>query len=164
MAWGLYFRSSMTRVLFGLVGPMARGIFVVTLLLLGADLARAEVPTVIRVVLHDRGPTDPGATYVDISVRGTVAPIRLVRRVAGTCAVVPSANPAELLVSVECTVSNESVRFIVAHVDDEVVVRRSVASSGATPDAGGDMGVDAGEEMPVIARATLRPGSEVRVE
>jgi hypothetical protein len=92
-------------------------------------------------------------TFVDISVRGTEAPIRLVRRVEGSCAVQPDGDGGAALVRVECA-SAPSVRFEIARERNEIVVRRE-------SEAGADAGAVG---FQVIARAVVPAGADVRVE
>jgi hypothetical protein len=122
--------------------------------LLVAASAFASHDATVHVVLHPHATDGAAATFVDIDVHGTEVPIRLVRRVDGTCSVNPAAPPdAAVFVRVTCDAPEGAVTFEVARDGDALVVRRSAPASG-----------DASANGPqVIARAALAPGSTVRV-
>lgn len=128
--------------------PFLRGAFALGVFVLAARDAGATDPAMVRVLLHRRGDDATPVTYVDIAVQGTEAPIRLLRRVEGTCAV-STTDPAPVLVRVEC---GPDVRFEVARVRGEVVVRRSAPAESDAGDPSGWM---------VIARAVLPPNTDV---
>jgi hypothetical protein len=135
---------------FTALGPLFRGSLALLTLVLAAGPAAAVDPATVRVRLHHRGDDVSPVTFVDIAVQGTDAPIRLMRRIEGTCALRREAV-APVLVRVECS---PSVQFEVARNRDEVVVRRTVAPEAVARGSDGWM---------VIARAVLPPHTDVHV-
>lgn len=141
---------SLARCSFEILAPFVRGLFAIGVLTLAAASAHATEPAMVRVRLHTREEAHASVTFVDIAVQGTEAPIRLLRRVEGSCAVA-SVDVAPALVRVECA---SSLRFEVAHERGEIVVRR-------TAPADSDASVDG---MIIIARAVLPPHTAVLLE
>lgn len=117
------------------------------LVLVARDVAATD-PAAVRVHLHRRGDDASVVTYVDIAVQGAETPIRVIRRVDGTCTVF-AVDSSPSLVRIDC---GPAVRFEVVHARMEVIVRRT-----APPDS------DAGdpEGWMVIARARLARNTAV---
>ena len=135
-----------------------------------ARAAHATEPVSVRAVLHPRrtaGDAGVGSVYVDITVEGTSAPIRLVRHVAGTCTVVPDGHPEGVFLRVECTTAAAApVLFEVARDGAELVVRRTMPPSDSDSEApAAPPAADASVAAPlvVIARSVLPPRAVVRV-
>ena len=152
MARTMKWRPGMKRSLWGSCQVLVQGVIAALVLVLAGRLAHATDPARVHVILHTRGDAGIPVTFVDISVIGTSAPIRLIRRIEGTCSLENADDPRAALVRVNCA-SATPVRFEVARDRDEIVVRRA---ADATPDAG--------STTEVIARAVVARGADVRVE
>jgi hypothetical protein len=133
------------------LGFVLRALFVIATLVFAARTAHADEPARVRVRLHARPRSDAGATYVEINVAGTEAPIRLVRRVPGACIVDAAANESSL-VRVSC---DGDVRFEVRRESDAVLVRRSVIDTEQT---------DASDGWIVIARAAIARNVALQID
>ncbi len=131
-----------------IASPFVRGTLALAVLVLAARDARATDPAIVRVQLHRRGDDAAPVTYVDIAVQGTEAPIRLLRRVEGTCTL--SAEPYPALVRIDC---GPDIRFDVSRLRSEVIVRRTAPPDSDAGDANGWM---------IIARAVLPPNTDVQ--
>ena len=107
------------------VATMLRLTLAITTFLLAARTAHADDPAHVRVRLHPRA---DGATFVDIAVTGTESPIRLVRRVAGTC-VLDEQLADGAVAAITC---DGGVRFEVRRERSDVTVRRTTPEPDAT--------------------------------
>jgi hypothetical protein len=144
------------------IGFLLRASLAIATFVLAARTAHADEAARVRVRLHTRPRSDAGATYVEITVAGTDAPIRLVRRVAGACSVESTSEPASL-VRVVC---DGDVRFDVRRDSDAVLVRRSVngaAIPSPSPSSRGD-GDTRQDDWMVIARASLARRTPLEVD
>jgi hypothetical protein len=130
------------------------GVLVLAPALAFAQSARTAT---VRIALHQRASSDPGATYVDIGVRGTEVPIRLVRRIAGSCVREADTGSDTVLARVACSTATGAVTFEVLHEGSEILVRR-------TPPASSEGASEGAAESQVVARATLPRRATVRVE
>jgi hypothetical protein len=148
--------ARMRRSIWDCTRNLVLGLTAALLFLVAGRLAHATEPARVHVVLHTRGAANAPVTFVDISVQGTDAPIRIVRRVEGACTVAPDGGEGALAL-VSCA-SAPAIRFEVSREGDVIFVRRESpadADAGASPDE---------RVIQVIARATLPAGADVHVE
>ncbi len=117
---------------------------------LRAASSRADSPVTVRVQFHPRR----GATFVDIDIRGTEVPIRLVRRIAGTCVLRADGLDPEVHTQIDCDDRTDgAVTFQVTLHRRELLVRRSPhpQPNPARPD--GERDPRGG--LPIIARGRV---------